>query len=742
MLLVAAVGVRALPWREVLEPGRVVFFGNDAWYHARRIAYGVANFPERLSFDAYLAFPHGAKPIWSPGFDWTLAALARGFVGDPRVEGLLTLERILVWVPPLLGAAAIAAAMGLARRLFGRAEAWCAGALLCVLPAHFWYSRIGFLDHHAAVAWLSTLLVVLCAALQRADLDVPWRVAGWAAACGACIALLLWVWPGALLHVGCVELGLGVATLAAGPRSEARRRASAFAGMHAVAALALTPAAWGESWPQWSPWSPLVLSRFQPLWLGGLAFVAASCALSWRLEALGGSRARRSAGLVGFATLLAALAALALPALVDGAGDALRWLGREEPFQRFVGESAPLFEQGGAFSTAVAWRRFGPFVFVYPLALVALALSARWYPERWILFAWCAGLFVATLLQRRFFATASIGYAIVLAATGCHAWRLAARHPKRGLLRAGVSVVATLVTLPLLAPYAGFVGNEWRAWRGEALRAGPAFGAARVAVELADWLRVNTPETQGWLSRDPRPEYGVLAPWHLGHVIGYRARRPTVVDNFGDDHGGESFAWAQRVLGSREAEAVAELRQRRVRYVVAEGDARWLSATAGPESLHRQLFRRDGSRREAALPALVHHRLVYETRGIDFADPAAPALYKVFELVAGAQVSGWAEPGRRVEVALALRTSRGRSLSYSARAVAGPDGTYRLRLPYATQGAPPGVSVASRYRLRCGPTAAELEIDERAVREGLEVDGPTMCTGDLTSAGATADEVH
>ena len=80
-------------------------------------------------------------------------------VDDLAGPGLVALERFLVWVPPLLGGATVLAAVGLARRHFGRAEAWLGGLLLAFLSAHFWYSQIGFVDHHAAVAWLSTLSV-------------------------------------------------------------------------------------------------------------------------------------------------------------------------------------------------------------------------------------------------------------------------------------------------------------------------------------------------------------------------------------------------------------------------------------------------------------------------------------------------------------------------------------------------------------------------------------------------------
>ncbi|MDJ0850152.1 MAG: hypothetical protein QNK04_17405 [Myxococcota bacterium] len=47
----AAVAVRALPAENVFVAGDVFPFGNDAWYHLRRISWSVVRFPEVLGFD-------------------------------------------------------------------------------------------------------------------------------------------------------------------------------------------------------------------------------------------------------------------------------------------------------------------------------------------------------------------------------------------------------------------------------------------------------------------------------------------------------------------------------------------------------------------------------------------------------------------------------------------------------------------------------------------------------------------
>ena len=52
---------------------------DDASYHARRILWGVANFPHVLQFDPYLNYPSGARVPWPPLYDWLLSSAARSF---------------------------------------------------------------------------------------------------------------------------------------------------------------------------------------------------------------------------------------------------------------------------------------------------------------------------------------------------------------------------------------------------------------------------------------------------------------------------------------------------------------------------------------------------------------------------------------------------------------------------------------------------------------------------------------
>jgi dolichyl-diphosphooligosaccharide--protein glycosyltransferase len=730
LLFALALGIRCAPWREVFGIARVTPVGSDAWYHLRRIAVAVFEYPAFLHFDPYLHFPEGARPIWPPLFDRAVALALHPLVPGTVETGLPQLERLAMWIPPLLGAATVVAVFALARRHFGFGPGLLAGLVLSVLSGHTWYSQLGFLDHHVAVALAA--VGVLAAGMGLVAAPAESGGAGGlarAAALGAAGGLALLLWPGSLLHVGLVHAAL-LAWMLTRPTGPARALAARLALAHAVCLALLAPTGLASDWPQWSAWSPVVLSRFQPWLCGAGALVCGGCALAWRAP-LARSPGARIASFAGIGALVAAASGLLLPELGDALGDAWRWLAREEAFQSRVAESQPLLVDGGRPSLRIALVRLSGFVFVLPFAIVWLALRSRGAAvpgPRVVLLVFASGLLVAALAQRRFFHDASLGVAVIFALTATELWR---RSPSRSA-RTAIATLGLALIAPTLQPYAAPLANEWRALRGERIVVGGNFARDRAQRELCGWLRRHTPPTSGWLRPDGAPEYGVLAPWPLGHVIQHAGRRPTVVDNFGDDLGAAGFSFADATYRSPESRSFAGLDARRIRYVVVQEDGGFLSARPPADSLLRSLHLRDGSGSEepgpqAAATASERHRFPFETRGLYFHDRESPAVYKAFERVRGALLEGRAAPGAVVGIRLGVFTNRGRKFDYATHAVADASGVYRVRVPYANDGGPHGVRAGPFYRLACGGERRVLAVPEAAVLAGSRVAAPDLC---------------
>lgn len=740
-LFAIAVAVRALPFPLVFEPERVVLFGNDAYYHLRRILYSLTEFPGVLSFDRYINFPHGAKPIWTPGFDWSVALLALPFVSPDDADALW---RFAVWIPPLLGGCTVLVLTTLARRHFGAAEAFVCGGLLAVSSGHFWYSQLGFVDHHAAVALFATL--GLAAALALADptdaARTPWR-----AACGFGLASAgaLLLWPGALLHVGLLQLAVLVQLPFRPDRARAVAAARALALGHTLGFLVVVPFSGDAAWPQWNAFSPVVSTWFQPWLFGSLAIHAALCAALWSRGSAGETAAHRLASGLAVGVALLAASGLSLPGLLQGAGDAWSWFARDETFQRTVAESRPLLlDPNGRFHLATAALRLSWFVFLAPFAGLWIGRRA-WRdghaaPTLMLLF-FAAGLLAATLFQRRFFNTASVGLAALMGLSLCHGWRALPQswrdtRTRRALVALAIGVGVLLLLTPSIRGYRHYAVNLLAAGSGSKQRLGQEEIEKRVALDTAEWIARHTPPTSGWLGGDETPEYGVMGPWPLGHIIETVGRRPTVVTNFGDDLGPENFRLMRRYYLAAEGEAAVLLDDLGVRYVIAQRGKLFLGGDEPrPGSMLHSLWFLDGTSWRpphggasgAAVPALKRHRLVFESRPIHPRNPAGHPAFKVFEFVPGARVVGRGRPGARIRVALPVRTNLKRRFLYETEAGVGAGGEYRIRLPYATDGEPASVRVLRDYELECDGVRARLRVPEAAVQGGLTLRGPELC---------------
>ena len=78
------------------------------------------------------------------------------FVGTGADVDVASVERIVVWLPPLLGSATVVVTYGWMRRHFGFGRALTAAVFLAVLSGSSHYAEVGMLDHHVVVALLGS----------------------------------------------------------------------------------------------------------------------------------------------------------------------------------------------------------------------------------------------------------------------------------------------------------------------------------------------------------------------------------------------------------------------------------------------------------------------------------------------------------------------------------------------------------------------------------------------------------
>ncbi|MBY0278088.1 hypothetical protein K2Z84_22365 [Candidatus Binatia bacterium] len=753
----------------VLLGDRVVLAENDPYYHMRRVFAVLASFPHVPAFDPWIDFPHGAPVVFAPLFDLGIAGLALlvGLVPDRRMP----IETLAAFVPPVLGALTSLAVYALARRITTRPAALLAALLLALTPAHGWYSRLGFVDHHVAV----TLLAVLSSALALAALRIrPDAGAarsdtrsgirrGMTAAAAIVLACGVLLWNGTLLLVAVLDAAL-LALFVAGDAGRRRDVATLACVTHlgaAVVVLAMVPGIVRETgWP----WSAITLSYLHVLLLATMGVV---CGLAVAMVAAGASGRQ----LLGFAATMGACGVVLL--LVQG--DALRrvheWMFAADPFMGAVQESVSILRTSdGRFDLNEARVWMGRFFLATPLLLGLLAWRiARdgWRDAgRLFLLVWATLLFVATLAQRRFAETAAPALAILVAdfllgvATSLRA-RLEARGVSRTAARALVTSGCAFTVAFAFAPfYVGFFevpGRLVALLRAPIRPGGVAEWSADDRAEQEDSVDVRLDRTLRRLralEQDRIAATGApgpaMNPWPLGHKLMYVAGTPVTVTPFGSYVGGDGFADSTDfLLEGDDARARAILARRGIRWVVVDNDLGTIGAAIvgrgenprdwyGREPLadggvayvfrlpllrssYFRLTRVAGSEATVAVPggpsetvpALRGLRLVVDATSDD-----ATGFVKVYEVVPGLSLRVRTTPGATVVARYEWRSDVGRARAYVQSAVADAAGEAILSLPYSSER--PDLGHVSSWRIEAGGATRELQVAEADVRSGHE----------------------
>jgi dolichyl-diphosphooligosaccharide--protein glycosyltransferase len=391
--------LRLSVWPRVFSDGRVYIDGPDGYYHLRRAAMTLAQWPLVPQFDPALNYPAGGQISWPPLFDGLLATLALPWRSDQA------LERIGAFLPPVLGALQLLLLYLLVRSLRNRRAALAAVVVAGVLPAAVRYTLLGALDHDP--------FYILCLLVSLLGLSIE-------SALLIAIGLLCGIlgWAGAIVQVAI----LMVVALAI-------RRAGA------SRALAIGATAAG-----------VVLLPFvaTSVWRG-----ATFEGLSWlHIAALAG------AGLIGAAMsrqrLLAALDGVALIVLLPISVRPLiagaKYAAGDAPILAMVAEAQPLLGLFGGFDLRPMLFRFG----LLPLiALVLIPWLLKRERTRDVLFAtpWVVLTLMLALLHSRF----SFDAAIALAALAGIAF-----DALKDVRRLAIAAIALLPILPAYVPLPSF----------------------------------------------------------------------------------------------------------------------------------------------------------------------------------------------------------------------------------------------------------------------------------------------
>ncbi len=760
----------------------------DSQYHMRRLERFLTEEGLVAERDDYLNAPQGSAIPWPPYYTYTLAACLRPWLGaapggadtKAHAEWRLRLEHGVGWMPAVFatGTAVVAglAAYQLTQSLLA---ALAAGLLFAWTRVSLLYSAVAIGDHHAFVTLLMVLMFAVFAAAM-AERNRDRASAGWiyGGLCGFLAGWLLGSWVGGLMYIVLIQAALGLALCS--PR-RCPGLAPFGASFHLAALVTVLPAVASSPWQQEVPWIVVNLSWFHPLELGlGLCVFLP---LLFFPKALGaGTALRRSyPAIVALMLALGSGAAwlLQTPA-ARGIADGFAWAGRSNEFMGFITESQPLLDWAdNSFGEVFAYLGYS--ILLLPIAWLVCFARRGHYDRSLIWLTATPVLVYQSLVQRRFAESAAPLIAIVLAWAGAllleKLCQSKAARPR--LILRSLTALLVLVGVPLLNPQvagrAAFVLGK-----GESFPRGPVPHQERGVRESLEWLRTYEGSRQPSQAEDASHR-AVLANWDRGHAIEWAAGLPSVATNFGLYVGLESYLAPWRFLLDSDPEAAEQLLlDREARYVLIT--SRYFSTFATslkvtrPDEL-RSFYRRLTPQQNVtqAQPAMQLFGPWFETMAARLlflgklpqplvqqlasqSTVAAPSLDQslaflraiyvsprqvkhlvlphgappyasaiLWERVPGARVTHASTGPLEIEIDLAWGPDRSRpDFQFVRRAMPGPDGVARIRVPYATkprqQPMPAGQVrvLAARWRSAVGSGA--LLIPEPAIRSGATVE--------------------
>ncbi|MDI6718732.1 MAG: oligosaccharyl transferase, archaeosortase A system-associated [Methanomicrobiales archaeon] len=170
LFFAVSAGIRLIPMPAIVHAWGVAVYENDPWYTLRQIEIVVANYPGYTWYDPLTAYPSGKVVDWGPLFPFVAATACLICGAATRAEIMM----VASWIPPLLAALLVPAMYLLGKSLADGKTGLLAAALVAIVPGQFFYkSLFGYVDHHVAEVFFSTLFCLGYIAALRCSRQSP-----------------------------------------------------------------------------------------------------------------------------------------------------------------------------------------------------------------------------------------------------------------------------------------------------------------------------------------------------------------------------------------------------------------------------------------------------------------------------------------------------------------------------------------------------------------------------------------
>ena len=145
LLFVAAVSVRLLPLKQVVNGDELYLYDGDCYLHLRKILLHLAEFPRFVTFDYYEGFPAGTTSLKPLMLDYFMALVCK--VAGLGLSDTRAVEITTAVIPAIIGGLTVLAVYYLAKSLFDGETGIIAALIITFMPSHIHATIIGRPDN-------------------------------------------------------------------------------------------------------------------------------------------------------------------------------------------------------------------------------------------------------------------------------------------------------------------------------------------------------------------------------------------------------------------------------------------------------------------------------------------------------------------------------------------------------------------------------------------------------------------
>ncbi len=582
----------ALPYDQVFVGDWIKLTGTDAYHFMRHVDSLVHNFPNLISFDPYMRYPHGYQLGSLNFFVYLLGGITWLIgLGSPTQH---TIDIVGVYFPAVLGALTVIPVYFIGKALFNRWAGVIAAGLFAILPGEFLgRSILGFTDRDALQVLLTalTMLFLILAIKSARQKELAFSQKHWnrttatkpltySLLAGIFLGLYLLIWRGAFIFILIIFTYFVVQSII----DHLKHRNVDYLSFVGTITFLVALLIFLLSHPSLVDLVPLVIALLTP------PILAIISQLMLRTRAKVGYYpvALFSLGLAGSAILY-----IVNPSLLNSILNQLKILAPSET-ELTVLEMQPILFPGGVFSLSVIWGNFttGFFLSLISLGILIYLVIKRGEADKTLILVWSLMILAATLSLRRMALLLTLNVALL---TGYLSWLVLqfagfkeiaaepAEIPKglkkgkerkrqkvslrrtgsRANMALGIILVFFITFLPNISPAINTASQA-------------RFAPSDAWCESLSWLKDNTPDPFGDPNfyydfyetpfRYPETAYGVVAWWDYGYwIIRIGHRLPNC-----DPGGGAREVVARFFTAQDEASANEILDQWGSKYVIVD----------------------------------------------------------------------------------------------------------------------------------------------------------------------------